>query len=159
MFTKKFVYIAIAISCLLAILFLHNQITGSIITLTTDAAQTGSGRLATEIHSRYHNVVITGIAGIVLFCLLRALELHLSEKDLSAQKFVKYSHMTCHMLRWAVVLVSGDIVLENIRGTNSTIFNYSMKYQTLGALLAIELIILVRFYCTRNNKETTEQPQ
>lgn len=159
MFTKKFVYIAAAISLLLAILFLHNQITGSIITLITDAAQTGSGRLATEIHSQYHNVVITGIAGIVLFCLLRALELHLSEGDLNVQKYMKYSHIACHMLRWAVVLVSGDIVLQNLKGTNSTIFNYSMQYQTLGALLAIELIILFRFFSTRNKKETSEQPQ
>lgn len=41
---------------------------------------------------------------------------------------MKYSHIACHMLRWAVVLVSGDIVLQNLKGTNSTIFNYSMQY-------------------------------
>lgn len=90
MFKKKFVYITVAISCLGVIMFLHSQITGILIAVMADGAQTGSGRLATEMHYQYHNAVTTGLAGISLFALLRALELHLSQKNINAQKIVKY---------------------------------------------------------------------
>lgn len=56
------------------------------------------------------------------------------------------------LLRWAVVLVSGDIVMQNFSGIHTTISNYSMRYQTVGALLAIELLILFSYFYSRKQK-------
>lgn len=49
-------------------------------------------------------------------------------------------------MRWAVVLVSGDIVTQNDSGIHTTISKYSMRYQTVGALLAIELLFYIGFF-------------
>lgn len=157
MFTKKFAHIIVAVSFLLTLLFLHNQIVELILSLTADMAGTGSGPLAAEMHLQYHDGVITGVVGIVVFCLLRALEIHLTEKDLSSQKNLNFINLALQLLRWAVVLVSGDIVMQNFSGIHSTISRYSMRYQTVGALLAIELLILFKFFYSRKNKQPTEQ--
>ncbi len=141
MLTKKFAHIAIATGCLLAILFLHNQIVDFILSLTAEVAGKESGPLAAKMHLQYRDGVIMGVAGIVVYCLLRALEKHLSEKDSINLKNQNIFKVALQLLRWAVVLVSGDIVMQNFNGAHTTISDYSMRYQTVGALLAIEVLI------------------
>ena len=88
-----------------------------------------------------------------------ALEIHLTEKNSSNHRRLSLINVASQLLRWAVVFISGDIVIQNFSGIHTTIFNYSMRYQTLGAILAIELLILYRFFYSRKRKLPTEQIQ
>ena len=159
MFTKKFAHITVAFGCLLALLFFHNQIAEIILSLTANMAKTGSGPLAAKMHLQYQDGVTTGTAGIVVFCLLRALEIHIREKNLSNQIKLNSINLALQLLRWAVVLVSGDIVIQNFSGIHTTFFNYSMRWQAVGSLMAIELLILFRFFYSIKQIQPTDQTQ
>ena len=118
-----------------------------------------SGLLNTETHLQYRNGIIMSFAGIILFCLIRSLEIHLSEKDLRKQNILKYSNLILKMMRWAVVIIAGDIAIQSFDGSLTRLPDYSMRYQSIGGLLAIELLILIRRFGANKNGHPTEQIQ
>lgn len=159
MFTKKRAYLAIAIFLLLLLLLFYNQITAFMLSIIPEFGRIESGAFAAEIHLQYHNGVIVSFSGLIIFCLILSLEIHLLEKNLINQITLRYCHLALRMLRWAVVIVIGDMAIQCFYGTFTKIPNYTMRYQAIGGLIAIELLILVRYFSTNKDKYTTKQQQ
>ncbi len=105
------------------------------------------------------NVVVYAGVGTVLFLLLRFLEILIFEKKTPRSTALEYGHLAIRMLRWAAVFVFGDLVLQNLSGTNTTIKDYSMSYQAIGGLIAIEIIVLRSFFSSDKKEHTNNSLQ
>jgi hypothetical protein len=157
MITKKSAYLTTAILFFFLVLFFHNQITAFMLSIIPEFGRIKPGTFSTHTHLQYHNGIVISFTGIIFFCLIRALEIHLLEKNISSQNILRYCHLALRMMRWAVVIVVGNMALKCFYGT--FIPNYSMRYQAIGGLIAIELLILIRYFSTNKNGYPTEKRQ
>ena len=154
MFTKKHAGPVIAICLLLMLLLLlfHNQIFVFMLLVFQKLGLIKSDALAAETQLQYRNGVIVSLSGIIFFYLIRSLEIHLLGKPLKDLHLLRFCYLALRMLRWAVVIVVGDVAMQYFYGTLIKISNYSMQYQAVGGLLAIELIILIGYLSKNENK-------
>lgn len=135
------------------LLFFHNQLTNLLISLTGHDVETSPDIIATDLFLRYHNAVVYGTIGVGLFFLLSSTEyfFFLNSKQNSSQ-LLKYCRLLNRMIQWLVFFVFCDIVLQNIYNQNTTLSNFVMRYQAIGGLLAVELLIIRYFWVTNKNR-------
>jgi hypothetical protein len=144
---KILAYLFAAVLFLLALLFLHDQLGILLVSLTSPEIAKEPFVILSEEHIRSQHVVLYGVIGIVLYFVLRSIELFLL--TFNATQLIRYGHLAAIMIRWSIAFVFFDIVMQNWGGKNITFSNFAMQYQSIAGLIGIELYILRRFFVTK----------
>jgi hypothetical protein len=135
-----------------ASLFFHENFTTYIISLINPELALKANFMMTESYDRYHNIVFYSCAGLSLFYLLCSLKYFLLDKRYIISQLLKYSYLCTLIFQIIVIFVFTDIILQNWGGENTTIANFSMRYQSIGGLIAVEFCVICNYFSTINKK-------
>jgi hypothetical protein len=144
---------------IVVLFFFHNQIAVLVASVVAADIPTGTNIQPAELPARLHHVVIYAGAGIILFLLLRSLEIFISERKMAHTPIIEFCHLALRMLRWLAVFIFGDIVLQNLGGADMILKDYSMRYQAIGGLIAIEILVLRNFIVSYKKSRTNNSLQ
>lgn len=128
----------------------HKILTIYLISLTNPELALKANFMMTESYDRYHNIVFYSCAGLSLFYLLCSFKHFLLEKKHIISQLLKYSYLCTLIFQVIVIFVFTDIILQNWGGENTTIRNFSMRYQSIGGLIAVEFCVIYNYFSTIN---------
>jgi hypothetical protein len=94
-------------------------------------------------HSR---IVIYSGSGISIFFLFNSLELYLAQAFRNSNTMSRFSRLLIRVLQWSVILLFGDIVLQNFKGRDVTLTTYFPSYQCIGGMIAIIMYLFSDFF-------------
>lgn len=134
------------------LLVFQDQLTNLLISLIADDVAAKSDLLAADLYSRYHNAIFYGTVGIGFFFLLNSIEYFFFKSNQDSSQLIRYGCLLNRMVQCLVVFVFFDIVLQNIDSKITTFSNFAMRYQALGGLVGIEIIIVWNFYVTNRKR-------
>jgi hypothetical protein len=149
---KSYSYLFGAMIIFIALLVFQYKFTLYLIALTSPDAIIGPDLRHTNRYFCSHNIVVYGGMGLVLFFLACALDSFILDSDRQLSHLRQLSRLATLLLRWAVIFIFGDIVLQNWSGSNITIWNYTMRGRTIAAFCALELCALLTFFSAQKAK-------
>lgn len=133
-------------------MYRSKRMTNYLISLTDPELALKPNFMMTESYDRYYNIVLYSGAGLALFYLLCSLKYFLLDRKSIISKLFKYSYLCTLVFQVIVIFVFTDIILQNWGGEKTTIVNFTMRYQAIGGLIAVEFCVIRNFFTTFNRR-------
>ena len=149
---KSVGYFALAIFFLGLFLLFHSHFANSILTIIGTKINSKPGISAHDISTLHHNIAVYSVMGIALFFLSCSLESILLSSNRHISQLQKTFHMATLITQIAIIFLFGDIILQNWEGKPTTITDFSIRYQAIGGLIAVELIVILDFLYAYKNR-------
>lgn len=135
------------------LIMFDNYLTNLMMTLPVPDFLFGPKVSITDTYVRYHNAVVYSVIGAILVYVMGSIGYFLLESKRNESQLIKYSYLTITLLRWIVFFVFLDIVLQNLRGKSTSVSEYTMQYQILGAMVWVGIYILRNFFISNKGPQ------
>ena len=124
--------------------YCHDQLVAFAISISK--AENGLNQMKSEVSDRFGNVVLYSGIGLVLFNIVSSIKHFMQYKNILASDHLKYCYLLVLALQVFVVFVFMDIVLQNWQGDNVSISNFSMRYQAIGGMVGVTVLVVQKFF-------------